>query len=112
MFAPLTFETLGNLDFRVLREMADKALKDVTNDLDQRPRDDRPREVTIKLKFVPKDRGVVAIDTEVAAKLPGLRTNTVLGRLVADGKGEIQLCFEDISPENPDQMTFRQHAED
>lgn len=106
----LCANTLGDLSEGMARGVIDAALGKIYADLEDRGEDGNPRVLTIEVTFQ-KTKGLVVIDTQVAAKLPKYRTRATHGEPMQqrsrDGKTTYPvLAFQEHDAENPSQNTF------
>ena len=92
-------------------------LRKVTDDCQDRPGSDAARKVTIDFFITPSidpDTGQcddVNIEFEVGSKVPKHRTRPVNMKIRKSSQGP-QLLFNDLSPDNADQRTLDEAAND
>ena len=80
----------------------DKALSEVSRDIDDRGADGKARKLTIILTFTPEGEGIVDIDCQVTTKMPAFRPPKTTAKLNEAAGG---LLFNPDCSENPDQLT-------
>lgn len=103
----LTLDSLRNLDLGKASTMFDLALGRLAADCLDRPADDRPREVTLKLivkPLVDPDGSCSSVDLQIKvnSKIPEHQTKTYNLGLRNDGA----LLFNEFSPEAFGQLTM------
>jgi hypothetical protein len=97
---------LRNLDFGKMDAAFQRELAKIIDDIVDRPEDDRPRRLLLRLAIIPEEITAGTIETvtagfEVAAYLPTRRSRPYSMRVTKNG-----LIFNSEAPENPDQMTL------
>ena len=106
----LSLATLGELDNGITREIIDREIDRVVQDLEDRGAEDgKPREVVIVVRLAIKDK-LAVVEVEAKAKLPSLRSGATAAKIRQAG-GEIGLLFQTRNAENPDQSTLEDHLE-
>ncbi len=95
-------KNLGFLSDGYTEKMIDKAIEEVTEDLNSRGEDGIAREITIKISFVP-DGKVIAIVPTISVKKPPQKAFATQAKLNDAGGG---LLFNPEVSANLDQQTF------
>jgi hypothetical protein len=80
----------------------DKALGEVSRDIDDRGRDGKTRKIIITLTITPEGEDHVEIDTQVQTKMPAFRPPTTKAKLDEKAGGMI---FNPDCRDNPSQLT-------
>lgn len=108
----VTLESLCRLDGGIIAAAVNAALRQVADDMVNRPADDTPREVTLTIKCKPiadPEAGVLdyaEMYHTIGVKIPSRRTKTF-----RCGAGGGSLTVNDLSPRNPNQRTIDEIAD-
>lgn len=103
----LSLDTLKNFDFGYAHVAVQEALRKVVMDILDRPGDATARKVVLAASIKPvlmQDGDVVQaqISFEIDAKVPKWSTHPAPANVTRNGT----LLFQELAPDNPDQMTI------
>ena len=110
----LTADSIPELDHGFARITINEAIKAVSNDLEQRGDDEKPRKVVITLTMTQLNENDTQVEFRVEAKVPPMKLATTIAQKRAVGQGNSGIAFRPESPARPDQPTipFHQTSED
>lgn len=102
----LTLENLKQLDHGIIPAAFNKEIERIVEDCKDRPTDDRPREVVLKIKMAPKvdaeagdvNGDEILVDAEISSVVPKRRTKVYT--MKPQGKSAI---FHPDLPDDPDE---------
>ena len=101
----LSCDSIGDLDGGMARGAIDREIARAVADLDDRAAEDgQKRVVAINIELTHKD-GMLVARCLCQAKLPPYRTGGTVAKM-NQLRGEAQLQFQSLAPDNPDQKTF------
>lgn len=106
----LNLDNLRKIDQGLIVAAFDAELAALVKDCDERPLEDKPRELTLKLKLTPDPQGSaggvyldkVNVEFELVGKRPVSRTRVY----TMTAKHDHTLAFQPESPDDPDQGTI------
>jgi len=112
----LTLENLPLLENGIVSTAFDAELKRLVKDCEDRPLDDKPREITLKVKLTPKvdTHGrspccdEVEVECEITGKVPVQRSKVYTMKPKHDGS----IVFHPDLPEEPDGLTIHDEIEE
>ncbi len=101
----VTLANLGELAGGQTQAIVDAALRAAVRDTEDRGADGQPRKVTIEvtLKKVGRDGSGVTVGVKAMPKLPPYATDPTFAELGVGDRGQPELNFSPVAPENPDQ---------
>ncbi len=108
----LTFENIGKFEGGTVVVAYDKDLAALVRDCRDRPHDKSPRKLTLEVVIIPKNPegmdetagGYIDVDAQFKIKISYPARKTAMRPFATNAQG--QLTFNDMSPDNPHQMTI------
>jgi hypothetical protein len=98
----LTLATVGQLAGGQAEAIINAALRAALRDTEDRGADKKPRKVTIELELR-KLGDSVSATAKAKTSLPPYLTDPTIGELTMDDRGQPEMQFSPVAPENPDQ---------